>query len=454
MSLRVEPPMGDWPSPDVSALPAWAHEGRRVIAERVRDRALRLGLPIDGLEQSDTPIVATGHQATLWHPGILAKDVVAAEAARRWGGRALHVVVDQDIHEAWRIDLPRVDGDRIVVDTHRLAPTQGGVPTGRQPAVDAFEPSGLDDLDEVLHQARSSEAATLAEQVAQVNEAHRARVLGRATPIAAASDLAHTPRFAELVGRMTADPGACVLAYNDAVAAVPEAGLTPLRVKDDRFELPLWSSAWQGGRLRVFAERSSAGGFALMSGGKPADRADLLPRALLMTGLWRDGLVDWFIHGTGGGVYSRATDHWWSAWAGSRLAPVAVATADLRLALDAPVAEPEDLRRALWCRHHLPHNLDRELGLDGPLVERKRSLLAQMGDDRDRRRRAQAFREVHAINRAWAAEHVGVLEEAGRAVETARAGLANRAAAFRRDWLLAVYPVEGLRGLSTEARDA
>lgn len=457
MGLRLDPPLREW-RPRQPRVVRGAD--RAVIAERVAERAGRMGSGViasgapDGSGSPARPVVATGHQASLWHPGILVKDLAAAEAARRLGGVALHVLADQDVHEAWRIDLPVVEGDRLRVASRGLAATQGGVPTGRQPAAGSFEVSGIAGLDAALSEAAGRSFETLAEQAGFVAERYRSGVMGAATPVAAATDLAHTARFGELVDRMTDDPLACVSAYNAAAGAVPEAGMGELKVTDRRVELPLWSSPWQGGRLRVFAEKQEGGGYALRAGGKPVDRGDLLPRALLMTGLWRDGLCDLFVHGVGGGVYRRVTDLWWERWLGEGLAPVVVATADVRVDFAVPVAEPEEVRRAVWRRHWLPHNLDRALGLSGEAVQRKRSLLDRMGDDRDRRRRARAFRELSEINAGWVEQHRGEIEAADSEAARAQAGLANRASARRRDWALAVYPDEALARLWRAVQDS
>src|SRR5690606_13521018 len=105
-----------------------------------------------------------------------------------------------------------------------------------------------------------------------------------------------------------------------------------------------------------------------------------------------------------------------------------------------------------WLAHHLPHNVDRVLNLDGDVVERKRALLAHMDDDRDKNRRRDAFASLHAINAELARQHAPALERARLQVERARVGLANEATLAKRDWCFALYPEAALRALADQMR--
>src|SRR4051812_21258638 len=44
----------------------------------------------------DQPLIATGHQAELYHPGVWAKDALTNAVAARLGGSACHFAVDTD----------------------------------------------------------------------------------------------------------------------------------------------------------------------------------------------------------------------------------------------------------------------------------------------------------------------------------------------------------------------
>ncbi len=126
---------------------------------------------------------------------------------------------------------------------------------------------------------------------------------------------------------------------------------------------------------------------------------------------------------------------------------MALVTADLRLDFgDLPQASHEDVTRAVWRAHHLPHNVDRVLDLPAtePAVRVKRELLTHMDDDRDPRRRRAAFTLLHRLNEELAGEHAPALESARRDVDRARQGLNNAALTRRRDWSCLLHPAERL----------
>jgi hypothetical protein len=428
----------------------------------------------------------SGHQATVWHPGILAKDLAAVGLARRVNGYAVHLVVDQDEHPVWRLQVPRREGDRwraAVVnmgrsgepgDGHPRALGTGagevaGVPTGMQPPV-ALRRSGVGVLDEVVADASAADwrgARTLAQQATVVLDGLRRRLVDRPIACVFTSQLAQSESFRELVEHMVRDPRRCARRYNAAVSPVPRAGLAPMGVTVDRVELPLWSCRWMRPRQRVYADPApgSSGGWRLVdSDGRAVDAADLRPRALAMTGLVREALAaggGLFVHGAGGWVYDRATERWWDQWRERELAPMAMASADMRLELEGPRATRGDVARAVWWKHHLPHNVDRALsgqvpeasaaaglgGRDAELAGQKAGLLRAMGADRDAQRRAGLWRELRAVNRELAERHPALLAEAKARVERVRVGLANAAVASRRDWPMACYPAGALRAL-------
>ena len=456
MQLRIDPPLAQW-RPGPTARRSADPDSLRSLIAAVNERAERLGTGrIDTTADNTVPaLYATGHQAFPWHPGILAKDLALHAAAEPSGAVPLHVLVDQDVHEAWRVEIPQADGDRLKAVAERLAVTVGAVPTGRQPALASIDPLGVEAFDDaVADTLRNTQPRTLAEQAGVVVERWRRPLVGRPTPMTTASDLAALPAFAALVNDMLRDPASCAEDYNAAVKAVPEAGMSALRIAEGRIELPLWSAPWREPRRKVFAVRDGATEAWRLTtpAGDEADRADLLPRALTMTGLLRSAFVDLFVHGAGGAVYSQATDRWWRAWRGETLAPVVTASADLRLSFDVPVASPDDLAHARWRARHLPHNLDRVLGLSGEDADRKRWVLDHMGDDRDRARRRRLFRELHDINARFAEQHADVLQQAQRDLAYAETGVGNHAVAQRRDWCLALYPSEQLTALRDAVR--
>ena len=415
-----------------------------------------------GTDQTLGRVVATGHQAWLWHPGILAKDLAASAVARRFDAAAVHIVVDHDAHEALSLSLPVVQGDRLEVHQLKLAEDDPQVPTGCRPPAEAQQ------VVAVLHEATRQLGPSLAVDLSPIIDAYEhvgecrtlaeqtAAVLGRLSspytgPMARiySSSLCRLIGFKQLVERMVSDAPSCVASYNRAVDECPGAGVAPLAVQRRRVELPLWLLEWQRPRRRVFADLTGSKPALVGADGRSIDRqATLAPKALLLTAVMRDLVCDLFIHGQGGAVYDRVTERWCSDWLGRELAPRATVSADVLLSFDVPLARGDQLERALWRRHHLPHNLDRALGLTGAPVRRKRDLIAHMDDDRDGIRRYQAFEAIHRINGELAAQHHDVLEQAKRQVSLARSGVSNRRFALKRDWCFGLYPAEQLHKLA------
>ncbi len=181
------------------------------------------------------------------------------------------------------------------------------------------------------------------------------------------------------------------------------------------------------------------------------------PRAVLLSAVmrrWRCGL---FIHGRGGAVYDRVTDAWWRAWRGEALPAAAMVTADVRLPLEVPVASRQERDRAVWYRHHLPHNVDRHAHLT-PIGRAKASakaaLLEQLRDEPGKRRKAAAFQGLHRINADLAKLHPELVAQARAAVARAEAGVRNAGVAARRDWPFVLYPADRIAALQAAIDDA
>ncbi len=422
----------------------------------------------DAIGLPPTPRVVTGHQAQLFHPGILAKYLAAVHA---YGGRLplVNVVVDQDAYDPLRLDLPRQEGDRLAVDTRHLAPVVPQVPIGCQPAADvkhvrqaleSINPQAMPMRQALLDAFEAvGRPRTLAQQMAGV----LAMVMRPwCAPSAAPREwITHTYASAlledhagEVVRDLLRDAHRAALLYNTAAEQVPDAGITPMRIEPDRVEVPMWRLRWMRPRERVFVDRADSTPIFTTEAGEPIEnRSELAPRALLMTALMRrPDSCDLFIHGTGGWVYDRITERWWAAWRGEALAPMACVTADAYLEFQAPVNDQAALSHAVWYRQHIKHNVDRHAAVNRPeaghpLAQRKRDLLAHMDDDRDKARRRAAFDELHRINAELRNAYPQVIRDADTALDRATAGLANRAIAARRDWFFGLYPAAVLEAL-------
>jgi len=457
-------------------LASWASTGTR-SPDTQRDRDAILGFAFDPRARKPAtldpaqPVIATGHQCRFWHPGILAKLLAVNGAAERHGSQRLHLIVDHDAHDAVTLDLPRRDGNTLRIDTLSLGPEDVNTPLTFRPPLDADDmfqrlQSAAQRPGSLLHESHLTRLSqktpsgygggwmSLADQVTAVTWAVLEPWLGD-MPVLRSSQLLLTDPGRRLMERMIDDAPRCVRAYNAAVLAHPEAGIEPLVEHRNWVELPVWHLG-EGRRRRVWVDRTDSRPTLVDETLTPIE-PDLFhpaPRALLLSAFMRAFVCDRFIHGTGGAVYDRATEAWWQRWHDRPLRPNAVVTADVYLptADDLPTAEPGDVARAQWRAHHVPHNIDRVLGLDDTPTRRKAELLEHMDDDRDKRRRRRAFDELHRINRALQQAHPDVIRDAHETLQQAQIGRHNARVLARRDWPVLMYLPEQLHDLANRLK--
>ena len=324
-----------------------------------------LGLP------TQTPIVMTGHQASWWHAGILAKFFACRALADCWGAAPAWIVPDQDEQAFDTIAIPvRDENGALARESVRVtSPPRAGTPVASLPAFDhlplsprsapacaSIEP-GLRALAGAV--ARHSDAPNAARQIAGALATLMEPWLPPA-PTVFATNLNTTTLFADLVGRFREDADRATKTYNRAVASIAHAHVATLD-RDSarrRFELPLWRVRFGQPRQPVWSDELAT--LAV---------EELAPKALLMTGALRLACADLFIHGTGGGVYDRATERWLGEWLGVELAPMLIVSATLTLPIGNGAPTEHDLHAAVWRAHHARHHPS-VLGCDGAQAQR------------------------------------------------------------------------------------
>jgi hypothetical protein len=317
-----------------------------------------------GLGLDDTrPIVMTGHQAGIWHAGILAKWIVADLLRERSGSDVAAIIVDQDVNDAALVEYPALVEGRLERARLPLSTRSELGPTGTRRSVHLEAPSvppvpEVADALEAIRGAVNAEAnaANLALQMSLANSALLASQVGRVANVTSTS-LLRTPLGQRVIAAMRDDAEACRTAYNDALALDPHVA-RPLGPG----ELPLW--LLESGRREPL-------GLDRLNDALRTQPERVAPRAFLMTAVARLGFCDLFIHGTGGERYERVTETWIAKWLGVQLAPMAIATATLRLPLERylpaqPLTTPAEFRR---------YAFDPD-GHDGVISPRKRELLA------------------------------------------------------------------------------
>jgi hypothetical protein len=482
MDISIEPDLSEWPArladargPDLFG---------RAIGEWCGLTRAELGL------DQNRPIIATGHQTLLWHPGILAKYLAAQACSQASGLATANLVVDQHAEGFGDFEIParRSEGSLAVRRLHLTTPRKG-VPMGLHEPFTPLRPPALPPG--VLPSVAAGVNAIYDAVYAHRDAPNAARQMARALqdlmapwvaplPVVTSSDLLGTTFARALLAAMAADPAGCAGHYNEAVRSLPEAGIGELLVRDDYIELPLWRVRDDGRRMHAYDNdvqawlEGSASRSASASGGDHAPV--LMPRALLLTALVRLGMCDLFIHGRGGANYDRAMERWIGNWLGVRPAAIAMVTADVRLPLgddgDVPVdadaargnhgwtqmgavgGQALDVERARARFRRLWHDPLSGPGPHGGPSDEKSDLLEAI-DEAPRRSPARraAFHRLHEALEQERRVRSDSLAAAEASLERTRMQAANLAIAARRDWAFPLYPVGLIDDLAAAIRE-
>lgn len=397
------PPFEEWAAlvaRNARAVDAWPEELRALrgrvradsVAESVRFSA-SLGLP-PGFGWSGGPIVMTGHQPELYHPGVWVKDFLLERLAQETGALGIDIVVDTDLCEGVTLRAPclrptaRVCEVPLVAGGPDVTYAQLAAPDAADRAV--FREAGLMVLSSLPAPALRRHFATFCDALdatadgspdlgTLMTAARRCYESSAGTTYLEilASAQSRLPSFREFASALLADAGRLRRVVNSALAdyrartgtrsaAQPFPDLT---ATDDRIEVPFWLLV--GGRrlpASVDAEGTLYGdGQPIASLGTTAasiaatlSRDDLLlvPRALALTLFQRLFLADLFIHGTGGGRYDRVTDAVIAEYYGIEPPAFVVASMTLLLPLGARTVTDEEVTSVEQRLHRFEHNPD------------------------------------------------------------------------------------------------
>ncbi len=410
-----------------------------------------LGLPID------RPIVMVGHQAEAWHAGILAKLIAAKELARKHDAAVVWLTPDQDANEPTMMAYPAKTHEGRLKRRERLVDASAfvkpGTPTGSRLAISPgvvpreartewpheAAHDGLERVRAALA-ARQGEASLAGQFTRAMLDVARELLGVQVDHVLMASAMSRGAAFGMWAARMRREARACVLSYNAAAQAMPDAEVRSLEM-GPRWELPLWAMSPERPRAAVFADAQPEG--------------LVVPRALAMTGFARALLCDAWVMGVGGESYDAVTRRWLEAWMGkAELSPGVVATATLRLPLrDGPLPDEKRAADAAWRVHHARHHpvmlgqSERQRERDA-LVE---SMCLSPRGSVERRRLFAEMREVLAHARDDGADELDHMREAA---ESARERLRDMECVLDRTWPFAMHARESLSALDARVREA
>lgn len=452
-----------WPS----ALRERREAARKEFLAFARDYTFALG--IDAPEPAtDAPIVLTGHQPELYHPGVWVKVFLLQRLAEDTGATAVDLVVDTDRAGTVGARLPWL-GSPVEVRTVPLTPpgevtfVQSPVPDAVERAV--FRKRGAAILERLPAPALSHHfaaycdaldaAAPHADDLAGVLTAARRAFeapAGSAYLEAPVSGLAALPAYRSWAAETLRDAARFREVMNEALrsyrartgtrsAAQP---FPDLEQRGDRLEAPFWllragkrERVWVDADGRMYfgedAVPDAAGSTVGDLDTLIAEGAVLAPKAVTLTLFARLFLGDYFIHGTGGGRYDRVTDAVIRAYYDIEPPRFAVASMTLLLPLGAHLVTDAEIAALTQRLHRLEHNPDAmldELEFDDDteyarvraLADRKAQLVGEIArSDADRKSLGAEIREV---NTALSAMLAPVVRDAHEALAHARAARA------------------------------
>ncbi|HET6251807.1 MAG TPA: hypothetical protein VFE47_29245 [Tepidisphaeraceae bacterium] len=300
-----------------------------------------------GHANDEQPLIATGHQAELHHPGVWVKNALINSVATRMNGRAIHFAVDTDepkhLHLRWPggsvalsdVEQPRAEWSGLVP-----APTPAHL-NDVQASFDAaarawnFKPM-VDSFLGILRQAAPAAPNLPAALTHAVQSLDSTLGLHHDAPLV--SPMCESEPYLLFVHHLLARADIFAADYNTALEEfrtenkirTPGRPMPNLKCTPDGCEVPFWLDDISAGTRTRAAVAREGGAFILRlstgdqfrldpnADGWPAasalrdflkkNRSHLSPRALTLTAVLRLLVADQFVHGIGGGQYDQVLD--------------------------------------------------------------------------------------------------------------------------------------------------
>jgi hypothetical protein len=384
-----------------------------------------------GHTNDDEPMVASGHQTELYHPGVWVKDVLSHVAIQKLGGRGYHFAVDTDHPKHLELrwpdkTIPITDDPEIssAAWTGLLAsPTPAHLQSIQEQLAALKEHWKFDPLTtQIVSSLRRQAMDPVPLSAALTNAQHELDWdLGLRHHALLVSPILFSEPYLAFAHHILSRPDQFAADYNTALADYrKETGMTSttrpmpdLHVSPDVIESPFWlDDLARRSRTRAQVKRGTDGWMlddfrfapgadgwnvaAKLAGWLRRRNLRLSPRALTLTIFLRLLLVDQFIHGIGGGRYDQVTDRLIFKHFGFNPPRFAVTTATLLF----PGAIGKT-RVCLSCLAQEGHRLKHRVLGEGklPILENLQSL------PRRSVQRSLAFHDMHSAMSAARADH-------------------------------------------------
>ncbi len=433
----------------------------RDLRQLARREALVLADCLDPADRSaadlepDAPLLLSGHQPELSHPGVWVKNFALNTLARKLDGIPLFLVADSDTLKSPVLRIPSFDENE--PRSARLQPLAFDADTGEVPyedrrvidperflsfparAAELWKNWGYEPLLPRVWPRLAPAGRTLGELFTALRR-DRERAWGCLNRELSVSRLSQTESFRRFAAHILSDLSRFRAVYNDAIRSYRRAN----RVRSRHHpapelaegEAPFWVRTANGRRERATGA---------------SDPAGLRPRALTLTLFARLLLGDLFIHGIGGGKYDEVTDAIARDYFGVEPPAYLILTATLYPPLPVFRATADELNHARrlvrdlhWNpQRHLPAGPDRDAAVCA-WVNRKQELVSSEPPKSLHSARRTWYQQLRAVTerlRSVVAEQLRRAEaEANRLRDEVRANAVLR----RRDCAWVLYPEDRL----------
>ncbi len=436
-----------------------------------------------GHPDTERPLIATGHQAELHHPGVWVKNALIDALAHKLGGEAYHLAVDTDAPKhlvlRWPGGSEPLTDDPAVLTAEWSALVAAPTPAHLQSLAQKFDEAAKrwsfrPLVDTFLASMRRLSLESLNLPTALTNSLHELDwSLGLRHHALTISPLCGSEPYLAFVHHVMARADEFAAHYNAALQdyrirrgiRTPGRPMPDMKCSADSCEVPFWlDSLSEGSRGRATVRRTGSQ-WALRAGDDekfvfdPAAEgwsaaAELLqwlrsrsyrlaPRALTLTMVLRLLVADQFVHGIGGAEYDQVADSLMARHFGVEAPRFSVTTATLYF--------PDAAGRARACvpclaqeGHALKHSV---LGPEKMKLVESIAVLPRRSPQR-----AALFYEMHD-KLAAASEHPRLQDWQRRLLETERIDQEERAI-FDRELFYAIQPAERLTSMIERYRAA
>ncbi len=410
-----------------------------------------------GLESPATdakPFVLSGHQPTLFHPGVWFKNFILSRLGRKLNAVAINLIIDNDISDIPAVMIPLIgtnratwqsvaydlNSARLPHEFHKLHDrktlasfaerlTSSVSPWVDNPLVHRLWPH-------VLESANTFSELGFALAAGRHRLESELKLQTLEIPL---SRVCQTAAFSHFVAAIFSRASDFASVHNRSLNQFREQHgirsqshpLPPLAIDGKSIELPFWIYSREFPNRKRLIVRQTANGTVFegpdgrpvaVDSNNPAEQLHelsrgqicLRPRALLTTMYSRMVLSDLFVHGIGGAIYDQITDSIAAELFGWTLPPFATTTGTFRLAGWSPGSAASHLaclHEQLRAIHYHPETFVGYSTDTAALIQAKKQLVSEMGLTAGRRERHVDMIRLNAQLRSHLSERARLLEE-------------------------------------------